>query len=322
MAAAEPARVRPVDLVAEALRGTDEIVAVTGATGWFGGVALDLLYEALGDQAATRVVGYASSAREVTVSDGRTVGVRPLVALLSQDPPPTTLLHCAFLTREKVAVLGIDSYASRNLAITATVLGALSKHEPRCVVAMSSGAVYSSTGGLVSDLLADPYGTLKHVDELAFRAATRDVGGICVIPRVFSVAGARMTKPELYALGSMIEMARAGGPIEVRALGPVFRSYCGVDEVLALAVWAGLSGRDVVFDTCGPVVEVEELARVVAQEHGLDADVVRRTLDPDVAPDRYVGDGRLMETLANEAGLSLRPLPALVRETSAWLTGE
>lgn len=322
MAAAEPARVRPVDLVAEALRGTDEIVAVTGATGWFGGVALDLLYEALGDQAATRVVGYASSAREVTVSDGRTVGVRPLVALLSQDPPPTTLLHCAFLTREKVAVLGIDSYTSQNVAITATVLGALSKHEPRCVVAMSSGAVYSSTGGLVSDLHADPYGTLKHVDELAFRAATRDVGGICVIPRVFSVAGARMTKPELYALGSMIEMASAGGPIEVRALGPVFRSYCGVDEVLALAVWAALSGRDVVFDTCGPVVEVEELARVVAQVHGLDADVVRRTSDPDVAPDRYVGDGRLMETLANEAGLSLRPLPALVRETSAWLTGE
>src|SRR5674476_1313760 len=121
MAAAEPARVRPVDLVAEALRGTDEIVAVTGATGWFGGVALDLLYEALGDQAATRVVGYASSAREVTVSDGRTVGVRPLVDLVSQDPPPTTLLHFAFLTRDKVAALGIDAYTSQNVAITATV---------------------------------------------------------------------------------------------------------------------------------------------------------------------------------------------------------
>ena len=86
MATAEPACVRPVDLVADALRGTDEIVAVTGATGWFGAVALDLLYEALGDQAPARVVGYASSAREVVVSDGRTVTVRPLVDLVSQDP--------------------------------------------------------------------------------------------------------------------------------------------------------------------------------------------------------------------------------------------
>jgi nucleoside-diphosphate-sugar epimerase len=321
MAAAEQAFVKPVDLVGDALRGTNEIFAVTGATGWFGAVALDLLYEALGDQAAARVVAYASAAREVVVSDSRTVTVRPLVELVFQDPPPTTLLHFAFLTREKVALLGIDSYTSQNVAITATVLGAIAKHKPRHVVAVSSGAVYSSTGGLVSDLRADPYGTLKHMDELMFRAATRDVGGACVIPRVFSVAGARMTKPGLYALGSMIEMLTMGGPIEVSAQGPVFRSYCGVDEVVALALWAACSGRDAVFDTCGTVVEVGELAQVVAQVNGLAFDVVRRTWDPAAVADRYVGDGRLMAELVDETGLSLRSLHALVRETSAWLAG-
>jgi len=102
----------------------------------------------------------------------------------------------------------------------------------------------------------------------------------------------------------------------------VFRSYCGVDEVVALALWAVLSGRDAVFDTRGTVVEIGELAQLVAQVHGLDADVVQRTWDPDVVPDRYVGDGRLMESLAAEAGLSLGLLPDLVRETSAWLAGQ
>jgi hypothetical protein len=102
MTNSERTYVRPVDLIADALRGTDEIVAVTGATGWFGAVALDLLYEALGDHAPGRVVGYASSAREVAVSNGRTVTVRPLVDLASQDPPPTTLLHFAFLTGTKL----------------------------------------------------------------------------------------------------------------------------------------------------------------------------------------------------------------------------
>ena len=68
-------------------------------------------------------------------------------------------------------------------------------------------------------------------------------------------------------------------------------------------------------------MEIGDLAYLVAQEHGLNADVVERTWDPDLAPDRYVGDGRQMDDLAAEAGLSLRPLPALVRETSAWLTG-
>jgi nucleoside-diphosphate-sugar epimerase len=321
MATVEPACVRPVDLVSDVIRGTDEIVAVTGATGWLGAVALDLLYEALGDGASTRVVGYASSPREVVVSDGRAVRVRPLVDLTSQAPPPTTLLHFAFLTRDKVAALGVDAYTSQNIAITATVLDAIAKHKPRYVVIASSGAVHSPTGQLVSDLRSDPYGTLKHVDELAFRAATKDVGGVCVIPRVFNVAGARMKKPGLYALGSMIEMAAAGGPIEVRASGQVLRSYCGVDEVVALALWTALSGRDAVFDTCGAVVEIGELALMVAHEYGLDADVVQRTWDRDVVSDRYVGDGRFMEALALEAGLSFRSLPSLVRETSAWLTG-
>jgi len=321
MTTAEGACARPVDLIADALCGTDEFVAVTGATGWFGAVALDLLYEALGDHAPGRVVGYASSAREVAVSNGRTVTVRPLVDLVSQDPPPTTLLHFAFLTRDKVAALGVDAYTSQNVAITATVLDAIAKHKPRHVIVTSSGAVYSSTGGLVSDLRSDPYGTLKHVDELAFRSATRDAGGVCVIPRVFSVAGARMTKPGLYALGSMIETAKEGGPIEVRARGPVFRSYCGVDEVVALSLWAVLSGREAVFDTCGTVVEMGDLARLVAKAHGLDDDVVRRAWDPDVVPDRYVGDGRMMQALAAESGLSLSPLSVLIRQTSDWLAG-
>ena len=321
MATVESACVRPVDLVADSLRGSDEFVAVTGATGWFGAVALDLLYEALGEEAPARVVGYAGSAREVMVSDGRTVTVRPLLDLVMQDPPPTTLLHFAFLTRDKVGALGVDAYASQNLAITATVLDAIAKHKPGHVVVASSGAVHSTTGRLAADLRSDPYGTLKHVDELVFRAATMDAGGVCVIPRVFNVAGARMTKPGLYALGSMIGMANAGGPIEVHAQGSVYRAYCGVDEVVALAVWAALSDRDAVFDTCGTVVEIGDLAHLVVHEYGLPADVVMRTWDPDAVPDRYVGDGRLMEALASEAGLSLRSLSALVRETSEWLRG-
>lgn len=312
---------RPVDTLAVALRGADEIVAVTGATGWFGAIALDLLYEALGDEAPARVVGYAGSERELVVSDGRTVRVRPLADLVWQDPPPTTLLHLAFLTRDKVAALGLGAYVSRNIAISSTVLGAIAKHRPRHVVAMSSGAVHSWRGDRVGDLNADPYGALKYLEELALRAATRDVGGVCVIPRVYSAAGARMKRPGLYALGSMISMAMAGGPIEVRATGPVFRSYCGIEEVLAIALWAALSGREGVFDTCGTVLEMGQLARLVAEVHGLEPDDIERTWDPALPAERYVGDGQLMEELATEAGLCLSSLPALVRQTSVWLKG-
>jgi hypothetical protein len=48
------------------------------------------------------------------VSDGRTVKVRPLLELVSQDLVPTTLPHFAlFLMRDKVAALGVDAYTLR-----------------------------------------------------------------------------------------------------------------------------------------------------------------------------------------------------------------
>ena len=304
-------------MLAKLLRGTDVVLAVTGATGWLGAVALDLLYGAFGDEADARVVGYASSACELVVSDGRTAAIRPLLELPSARPAPTTLLHFAFVNRERMATLGVDAYVSQNIAITATVLDAIAAHRPRHVVVASSGAVYGPSGRLASDLRANPYGTLKHLDEMAFRAAAQDVGATCVVPRVFSVAGDRMPQSGIYALASMIAMALAGGPIQVLAAAPVYRSYCGADEMIAVALWAALFGREGTFDTCGTVVEMGELASLVAQAQALPAGSVRRVWDPALTAERYAGDGAAMEKLASEAGMLLRDLPKLVRDSSA-----
>ncbi len=234
-----------------------------------------------------------------------------------------SLLHFGYLTRDKVATMGVDAYVAANVAITAHVLDAIAVHRPIAVVMTSSGAVYGPDGRPAHDVSENPYGTLKRLDELAVRAAVAEVGGSSVVPRVFSVAGPHMTKPDLYALGSMIAMARHGGPIEVRARGPVVRSYCGVDEVVSLSLWAALGGGaalgDLVFDTAGTPVEMGELARIVAEVYGLPAGSVARSLDADAVPDRYVGNGSTMVDLAAEAGLTMRPTADLVRLTASWL---
>ncbi|GAA3802469.1 NAD-dependent epimerase/dehydratase family protein [Cellulomonas soli] len=310
----------PAELVASLLAAGDDRVAVTGATGWFGATALDLLYGALGTEAPERVQAYASSHRVVTVADGRQVEVLPLAELPGRVPSPTLLLHFAYLTRDKVAEVGVDAYVRRNLAISATVLDAVAAHRPRGVVVSSSGAVYGAGPRFVADVDADPYGALKRVDELAFAGACEDVGATYVVPRVFSVAGPRMTKPEKYALGSLIGMAAGGRPLQVSATGPVVRTYCGVDEVVALCLWASVRGRSVVFDSGGAPIEVGELARVVASVHGR-TDEAERTWDPAAEENSYVGDGTMMAELAREAGLGLRALPELVRETARWLDG-
>lgn len=299
----------------------DERFAVTGATGWFGRTTLDLLDEVLGDAAATRVTAYASRSHRLTTRSGRSLDVKPLVQLAAQDPAPTHLLHFAFLTRDRVADLGVDRYVTQNLAITMAVLDVVRQARPKGLVVSSSGAVYDRNRRLTTDLAANPYGALKHLDEVALRAAVHEVGGATAVARVFSVAGAHITKPGAYALGSMIAMARQGGPVQVRAEGRVVRSYDAVDEVVALALWAVLSGDSVTFDSGGEAVEVERLAQLVAQVHDLPAEAVQRAFDPTVPEDRYVGDPGPGLELARRAGLVRRPLERLIAETSEWMSG-
>lgn len=316
MTDAGPTSLTPVELLACALRGRDDVIAVTGATGWFGSVAMDLLYSALGDEAPDRVVGYATRSRQLVVADGRTVEILPLSELVGSTARPSMLLHFAFLPRDRIAQLGTDAYVGQSLALTGSVLEAISAHRPRHVVVSSSGAARVPSGTWDQDVGEHPYGRLKRLDELAMRAATREVGGTCVIPRVFSVGGTRTARPDVFALAGMLAMARAGGPIEVLARRPVYRTYCGVDEIVALSVWAALSGEDTTFDTCGRVVEVGELAQIVARAHGLGPEAIRRTWDARAQPDSYVGDGQTMELLAARAKLHLRPLDELVRASA------
>lgn len=312
---------RPANVLRPLLAG-DERFAVTGATGWFGRTALDLLDDLLGDEAAASVTAYASRGRKVATRRGRLVTVHPLAELVRQTPAPTHVLHLGFLTRDRVADLGVPAYVARNLAITADVLAAVAVARPRGLFYASSGAVYGAKVGLATDVEGDPYGTLKHLDELALRQALSDVGGTCGVARVFSVAGAGITKPGAYALGSLVLMAQAGGPLVVRARGRVVRSYCAVDEILALGLWALLRGEPVLFDSGGTVAEVGELADVVAAVHGLPPGSVERESDPDAVEDRYVGDLAHMADLASRAGLALRDLRQLVQETSDWLAAE
>lgn len=303
------------------LRG-DEHFAVTGATGWFGTTALDLLDELLGEDAAARVTAYASRPRDVRTARGRTVQVRALTDLAASTGVVTHLLHFAFLTRDTVASLGVPAFTERNVEITATMVRAIAGLRPRGMLVTSSGAVYDRSGGLAADLTHNAYGTLKHLDELALRQAVTDVGGTPVVARVFNVAGRGMTKPDLYALGSFIRMAQAGGPVQVRARGHVVRSYAGVDEVIALGLWSMLSGEVLVFDSAGHVVEVGELARLVAALHDLPDDAVERSFEQGQPEDRYVGDPAQMAALAQRCGLQLRPMTDLIQETTAGLRAD
>lgn len=303
------------EALAARLRGGEERIAVTGATGWLGRSTLDLLRDALGPEAfERRVSAYASRARMV---DG--TAVQALTALAQADPAPDVIAHYAFVTREHADKRGWESYVAANVDISLTVLRALARGGVRGFFYTSSGAVYDAAGALETDLRANPYGALKHLDELAFAQACRAAGTGCAIARVFNVSGPHMAKPRLFALGDLVLCALAGEPLVVKARHPVRRSFVAAADVAALGLSLALAGEDAVFDTVGDrVVELGELAELVRAELAGTLPV-HRDYDPSGPAHEYVGRAAEMAGLARRHGVELASLEQQIRDTAAGL---
>ncbi len=285
--------------------------------------ALDLLESAFGTAFPKQVSAWASRERVVQLRSGREIGVRDLRDANPADVEGALVLHFAFLTRDRLSAMGPDEFLRANLAITHRVLSLLGTGAPSGLVYASSGAVYDPGGGYTTDVSVNPYGTAKRLDELALRAACRDAGANCVISRVFSVTGAYMTKPELYALGDLCLQALRGDTLRIRATRPVYRSYTAVGDLVSVCIGAALAGEgDLVFDSGGYVVEMGELAALVRDVAGRPDMPIERTWDPSADPDRYVADDTAFEQLARTSDVARQSLPDQVAETAADLLRE
>lgn len=304
----------------ERIGAGDEVFVVTGATGWFGTATLHILDLALGESSGERLLAYAATGRPVTLRSGRVVEVRPL-AELPDDPPaaaPVCMFHFAYLMRHLAAELGHEEFVRRNRAITDLTVRALQAVRPASFVFASSGAVYRPDGGFVDDLGRDPYATLKHRDELAFEQACGEVGTRCIVGRVYSVGGPFMPDRDRFVLGDLVDRTVAGRPLVIRARHELWRSYVGLGDVLAVFLAESLDGTDPVvrFDTGGEVVEAGELAARVRSVLDAPEVVIERDADPNLAADRYIGDGAGFEALAGRHGVPLTPLDDQIRQVA------
>ena len=300
-------------------------VIITGAPGWVGRVAMDVARDAPGGNAAElilsarsdRLLLHGGTMVEVCRTSslpGRVVGANPLV------------IHAGFPTQDQVEVMGGGAYVAAITELRATMLEVISRHGPLDLIYLSSGAATSVEHGVEVAERTQVYGQAKLDDEAAYAEAIARTGGRLCLVRAFALSGPYMTKPEAYALGSMIMQAEATGRIEVRATHPVRRSYMAIDDMLRIAMHAVgelESGDSVTFETAGEIVEMGELASRVLGVLGANASAVRRPeFKPDAPPNDYLGDTHEMERLANAAGVVLSDLDRQIAVTADWLCVE
>ncbi len=297
-------------------------IVITGASGWIGRSTLEMLNSTLGPALSARVHAFGSTAGTLTLRSGVQVPIQPLGDLLKLRIGPHLLAHYAFATREFVSTLGFSEYIRRNEAITDLVLAHLQRAAPAGIIYLSSGAVH-----LGSDLEINPYGVLKARDEVVFGRAVSDSAQSnsqrLVIPRLFNLAGPFLNKPDRFVLGSIINDVLGGGPVRLMSARVVTRSYVHVADLVELC-FAILLGSGTVpsapFDMAGDrEVEVGELATIIAAVLGHPDMAIERPTVSMSDPDRYVGDGSTMRSLAHVYGLALKSLETQIEDTARFL---
>jgi nucleoside-diphosphate-sugar epimerase len=209
----------------------DGSIVVTGATGWVGRTVMEHLLQTLPPQ---RLRAFASREGAFTLPDGQQVPLLPLGDLpsMATSEPIAALLHCAFLTPDRVADLGAHSFADTNRAISQLVGAALERSPGTRVVSVSSGAAaLMEVGGASLSEATALYGQLKLEEEslLSSLAPT-------LVLRIYALSGRHMRDPRRYALGDFLQQALSGLPITIQSTRQVIRSYGHADAIAALAL--------------------------------------------------------------------------------------
>jgi nucleoside-diphosphate-sugar epimerase len=298
------------DLAARAL-GADRVL-VTGASGWLGRTALDLLAP-LGLPA----LALAGRPRTIRVGD-REVECRGWDEREVAAFAPTVVLDCAFLTRDRVADMSLDEYVAVNRGLTDRLVYATRLPGVRLALTVSSGAAVYPHDALDGPIEDNPYGYLKREAELRLAQAAAETGAVPVVARAWSISGAHVQKPQAYALGSMIRAADSGA-IRIMARRPVFRRYVLAEELLSVAIAEGGVGPATI-DSGGELVEMAELAARVAAVVNPDAVITRDEVDP-ANPDRYHSDGRDWERRCLSRGFHGATLERQIEITARGVLG-
>lgn len=301
------------------------VFAVTGASGWFGRSTLNLLWEILGEaNFYKRVYAFSSKDGVITIENKFTLPTQSLEKIFELKSLDY-LFHYAFLTRDRVEQMDIQSYIDTNIGITDLIIKRLKQGDIKGVFATSSGAVYEQDYSLVDcdrELKKNPYGALKRREEILLTESCDSFKISCLILRVFSVMGAFITKPKAYAVGDFIYQALKSQHIRILAERLVWRSYTDIQDLIYLGASYLIEPPQLspmCVDTCGHTVEMDTLARQVLLCLQIDPNSISRNLDLLTKPSRYVGKSTEIDQLSSRLNLRISSFEKQVSDTVAYL---
>jgi len=292
---------------------------LTGASGWFGRSAL-WEYEQLYGPNALRsdVIACASEFRSIDFgSPHGPISAIPLEQLDLIDHADG-LIHLAFLTRDRISVIGFEDYLASNRKITACIESFVARHSGMPIITTSSGAA-AVFDVAPTDHRSDPYAALKQDEEaLWIRKGSEHMA---MVFRVFAASGRFIKGPEIFALSDFLCHALAGERIRIRCARQVLRSYVHVGTMTRL-FWKMLSSPlpfgfqriDAVMDTLSLI----DLAKLISQVWNLPDPVYN--IDKAFPTHYYCSDSADFLRLLEKYNITPPSLVNQLKETAIYLS--
>ena len=271
----------------------DDRVLVTGAGGWFGRTAIAMTRESGLDLLAT-----GSKDQQIDI-DGQIQAVHAQSLEIIAAFEPTVVIDTAFVTRERLPILGHKAYVETNKKLIDQSLAIAALPSVRKYIGFSSGATMHLAGHTSYSLEENPYAAQKRIYESKISEIAGTLDCDISVARVWSVTGSYCTKPDTFAFTDLIAQAKLG-LVEIKAKRPMYRRYCAIEDVLALAIIPNARGSHCIFSTGGELIELGDLAKLVVEIVNPNAEI-RRHIDPELASDDYYSDSKDWDELLQSA---------------------
>ena len=240
-------------------------VLVLGAGGWFGKTAIAMLDSELLAEKNFSFIGRKARSESV---NGQVIEFEAWSDEILKHRRPELVLDFAFLTRDFASAMGLSRYNEMNKELSARLLRAARFDSVRCILSASSGAATQTRIDEFMQSELKAYGGQKKSNETELARISEWRGLPTSIARAWSVTGGFVRRPELYAFSDLIDSVLRENVMIVKSSHPVYRRFCAVDDLLSLSMAETACGEFTVVESGGPLVEMRELARAIANQVG------------------------------------------------------
>ena len=242
-------------------------ILITGSSGWVGREFLDLFDLTSLSQKGIELT-LAGSIQKTLEFDGFEIEQK---ALLDINMGFDLIIHCGFLTQDRIQKIGLENYQKINRDINKKIESIINRGNPD-VIAISSGAVRQLEIGAPIPESYLQYAKLK--EEMERQLLSISSAKVCIL-RIWNLSGENIQNPEKFALGQFIAQALREEDIRLSSDGTNLRTFASARDLVLSAFFHSLYFGSGILNSGGIQISIFDLALLVQKMLNINGQVLR-----------------------------------------------